>query len=147
MDNYQKYKTYRELKVRLKKALQSGFWFEATIIEYAIMEDRTRSILSHVGLHPSKLDGMSLYAKVKSLSNQIRINHPVLGKKMDEDLLERIQEWRVLRNKIVHEACYHPYDEEAVKKIAEEGSELVNQLINNSRRITNYYKKHQNESE
>lgn len=142
MDNRQKYENYKALKVRLKKALHACFWFEATIIEYAIMEDRTRSMLAHAGLHPSKLDGMSLHAKVKSLSNQVRIGHPVIANKVDEELLEKIQEWRVLRNKIVHEACYHPYDENAVKAVAEEGDELTNQLINNSRRITDYYKKH-----
>lgn len=140
MDNQQKYETYKALKVRLKKALHACFWFEATIIEYAIMEDRTKSILSHAGLHPSKLDGMSLHAKVKSLSNQIRIGHPVIAKKVDGELLDKIQEWRLLRNRIVHEACYHPYDEKSVKAIAEEGNELVNQLINNSRRVTNYYR-------
>lgn len=140
MNNQQKYETYKALKVKLKKAMHACFWFEAAIIEYAIMEDRTRSILAHASLHRSRLDGMSLHKKVKSLSNQIRIGHPVISK-MDGELLEQIQDWRVKRNKIVHEACYHPYDEEVVKEIAIEGKELADQLINNSRRITNYYKR------
>lgn len=141
MNSRQKYNTYKALKVKLKKAMNAGFWFEAVIIEYAIMEDRTRSMLAHAGLHPFKLDDMSLHRKLKSLSNQIRICHPVISMKVDGGLIEQIQTWRVQRNRIVHEACYHPYDEDAVKEIAEKGNDLVNELINNSRRVTNYYKR------
>ena len=48
--NQQKYANYTEQFRRLKKALDNGFNLEAMFIEYAIMEDRTESILRHGGL-------------------------------------------------------------------------------------------------
>ena len=46
-ENQLKYENYREQCKRLKSALNSGFNLEAMFIEYAIMEDRTDSILRH----------------------------------------------------------------------------------------------------
>lgn len=46
-ENQLKYENYREQFKRLKSALNSGFNLEAMFIEYAIMEDRTESILRH----------------------------------------------------------------------------------------------------
>ena len=50
IDNQQKYENYREPFQRLNKALANGFNLEAMFIEYAIMEDRTESILRHADL-------------------------------------------------------------------------------------------------
>ena len=46
-ENQLKYENYREQFKRLNSALHSGFNLEAMFIEYAIMEDRTESILRH----------------------------------------------------------------------------------------------------
>ena len=45
-----KYNNYHEQFKRLNKALANGFNLEAMFIEYAIMEDRTESVLRHAGL-------------------------------------------------------------------------------------------------
>ena len=49
IDNQQKYENYTEQFRRLNKALANGFNLEAMFIAYAIMEDRTESILRHAG--------------------------------------------------------------------------------------------------
>ena len=49
IDNHLKYENYKEQFRRLNKALANGFNLEAMFIEYAIMEDRTESILRHGG--------------------------------------------------------------------------------------------------
>lgn len=46
----EKYETYRAEMARLKVALQRGFYFEAMLIEYALLEDRLRSFVYHAGL-------------------------------------------------------------------------------------------------
>ena len=46
-ENQLKYENYKEQFQRLNSALKSGFNLEAMFIEYAIMEDRTESILRH----------------------------------------------------------------------------------------------------
>ena len=51
--NQQKYENYTEQFRRLKKALANGFNLEAMFIEYAIIEDRTESILRHADLWDS----------------------------------------------------------------------------------------------
>ena len=48
-ENRLKYENYREQFKRLNNALHNGFNLEAMFIEYAIMEDRTESILRHTG--------------------------------------------------------------------------------------------------
>lgn len=46
----EKYETYRNEMGRLKDAVQQGFYFEAMLIEYALLEDRLRSFVYHAGL-------------------------------------------------------------------------------------------------
>ena len=46
-ENIQKYENYKEQFKRLDRALKLGFYLEAIFIEYAIMEDRTSSILRY----------------------------------------------------------------------------------------------------
>lgn len=46
----EKYETYRAEMAHLKGALQQGFYFEAMLIEYALLEDRLRSFVYHAGL-------------------------------------------------------------------------------------------------
>ncbi len=46
----EKYETYTAEMNRLKKALKEEFYFEAMLIEYALLEDRLRSFVYHAGL-------------------------------------------------------------------------------------------------
>ena len=50
----EKYETYRAEMARLKVALQQGFYFEAMLIEYALLEDRLRSFVYHAGLQQNR---------------------------------------------------------------------------------------------
>ena len=46
-ENMQKYENYRDMNVRLKRALKGGFYLEAVFIEYGIIEDRLDSVLRY----------------------------------------------------------------------------------------------------
>lgn len=48
-NNTDKQLTYKENCAKYKKAIQEEFYFEAMLISYAMMEDRFRSFLYHIG--------------------------------------------------------------------------------------------------
>lgn len=48
-NNYDKQMTYREQLGKYKVAMEHEFYFEALLIVYAMMEDRLRSFLYHIG--------------------------------------------------------------------------------------------------
>ena len=49
-DNQDKYLTYKQWCGQHKKAMGEGFYFEAMLIDYALMEDALRSYLYHIGV-------------------------------------------------------------------------------------------------
>ena len=50
LDNRDKFLTYRQWCGRYARAMREGFYFEAMLIDYALMEDALRSYLYHVGV-------------------------------------------------------------------------------------------------
>ena len=48
-NNTDKALTYRQMKGRYNKAMKEGFYFEAIAIGYAMIEDRLRSFIYHMG--------------------------------------------------------------------------------------------------
>lgn len=48
-NNYEKQYTYKQNCIKYKKAMQEEFYFEAMLIAYAMLEDRLRSFLYHIG--------------------------------------------------------------------------------------------------
>lgn len=136
--NEQKRDNYSILKTKLKKALAAGFYFEACMIEYALIEDRTSSILSHAGVCANAYDSNKLLSnKLNSIEYQIGKGHPIISKKVEKDLMPAIKEWKDSRNDIVHRACIRKTDEDELKSIALEGKELVDKICNASKRVTN----------
>ena len=87
-----KYENYHEQCKRLNKALAAGFHLEAMFIEYALMEDRTESILRHAGMwdayvksrrgHEGSIDTKLRYI-MKLAENRASLQH----KYFDDDLL------------------------------------------------------------
>jgi len=47
-DNYDKQLTYAEQIVRYNRAIKGGFFFEALLIDYAMLEDRLKSMIYHM---------------------------------------------------------------------------------------------------
>lgn len=48
-NNNEKAYTYRQMKGRYNKAMSEKFYFEAMMIDYAMIEDRLRSFIYHIG--------------------------------------------------------------------------------------------------
>ena len=126
---------YTTLKVKLKKAVTLGFWLEACMIEYAMIEDRTSSILYYAGISSrEKAYEKQLQNKLKSIEYQIGKKHPIISKKVNSETIRQLLIWKDSRNELVHKAC-RVYDEEAAKTIAEEGRILLERINSDSRKV------------
>ena len=62
MENKKKNKVYISLMSKLNQSLKNEFYYEAIFIEYAILEDRTESILKHSNNYR---DGLTLSKKLE----------------------------------------------------------------------------------
>ena len=133
----QKHENYIQLKIDLKKAMNCHFWFEACMIEYAIIEDRTSSILSHAGVcKDAYSSSKKLSNKLNSIEYQIDKKHPIISKKVSVDTIREIKKWKDLRNDLVHRSCICIYDKEAIASIASDGKRLVDLISNDSKKVT-----------
>ena len=136
-----KQEVYATLKTRLNSALRSEFWFEACMIEYAIIEDRTSSILDKARVCKDAYLHMGLYEKLDSIKEQINEEHPIISKKVSIETINAIDSWRKQRNETVHNACNKPYNDSQLKDFALEGKELVRTISNDSQKVTRLAKK------
>ena len=70
-DNKDKQKTYAENMAKYKKAMAGEFYFEAMLIDYAMLEDRLRSFLYHIALLKSresyKADNTPVKTEIKAI--------------------------------------------------------------------------------
>lgn len=136
MSNTEKQERYALLKNKLRIAIEKKFWFEACMIEYAIMEDRTSSILYHAKVCKNSYDPKkTLTNKLCSIELQIGKKHPIISKKVDIKTIVAIKEWKDKRNDLVHKSCL-VYDEEKARDIAILGYNIVKNISNESAKVT-----------
>lgn len=136
MNNTEKQERYALLKSKLRIAIEKEFWFEACMIEYAIMEDRTSSILYHAKVCKNSYDPKkTLTNKLCSIELQIGKKHPIISKKVDIKTIVAIKEWKDKRNDLVHKSCL-VYDEEKARDIAILGYNIVKNISNESAKVT-----------
>ena len=133
IDNKQKYENYREQAKRLKSALEKGFNLEAMFIEYAILEDRTDSILRHADMWDSYLKHRkgrepNIDSKVKYIQKRAENKKDILNKYFSDDLLQRILIWKNERNRLIHTLLKQELEHNEVNELAVQGSELVKRL-------------------
>lgn len=140
ISNTEKREVYVQLKTRLKKALANGFWLEACMIEYAIIEDRTASILLHTGITDKGWE-KKLHNKLNSIEYQINKKHPIISAKVSVETIQGIKGWKDLRNEAVHRACITKYDEEVFRVLAEQGKELMDRISNDAQKVARVEKK------
>lgn len=93
--NYEKQATYAERKTQLKKAMKSGFYFESIFLEYAIMEDRTESVLRHAGgikLVNSRNQPLKLSEKITRIRSGKSFAEIFVRQRLTLELLDRVDE-------------------------------------------------------
>jgi hypothetical protein len=137
IDNQQKYENYKEQFQRLNKALANGFNLEAMFIEYAIMEDRTESILRHgnlweVYLHHRKGRGPTIDSKVKYIQKRAENKQDVMHRYFADDLLDQVLVWKEERNRLIHALLKQQFEHNEISALATQGNELVKALRSRS---------------
>lgn len=139
MKNYEKYENYKILHAKLKKALNAEFYLEATLIIYAIIEDRTNSILISLGVF--REDKYKFLAtKIRKIEN-MRVSNKSLLRIIREELLNNTKKWREKRNKIIHNLAKFDYNDEFIKEVAFEGAQLVKEFSSVARKTKAKFQK------
>lgn len=128
-DNQQKYLNYCEQMRRLKKALGNGFYLEAVFIEYAILEDRLESALTHVSTFNVSKQG-TITAKIAKLEKLCECKAGLARKYFSDELLEHIRAWKDGRNPLVHKLMKQQLTTNELDAFALEGESLVKVLKN-----------------
>lgn len=133
INNQQKHENYAEQFRRLNKALANGFNLEAMFIAYAVMEDRTESVLRHGGYWDSYLKKRkgkdpTINSKITYIQGKVISGDKLMHKYFSDDLLERILVWKDERNRLIHALLQQQLEHNEVSKIAAEGEVLVKTL-------------------
>lgn len=140
-NNIQKYQNYKEQFGRLNKALKQGFHLEAMFIEYAIIEDRSESILRHAG----KWDGYvkkqkgrfpTIDSKLKYILKQAENKKDLIHRYFSDELISRILAWKDKRNQLIHALLKQKLSSEEITQISSEGYELVKEFRNRAAKYT-----------
>ncbi len=70
-NNYEKYLTYRDQMGRYQRAIKGGFYFEALLIDYAMLEDRLMAFLYYIGAVETTFSEISIPAGISEFYEQI----------------------------------------------------------------------------
>ena len=136
-DNMQKYENYKEQFKRLKKALENGFNLEAIFIEYALMEDRTESILKHADKWEAYLknrNGRSnIDSKIKYIQKMAENKKDLSHKYFSDDVLSEILVWKDERNRLIHALLKQQLKHNEISDLAIKGNELLKVLKSKER--------------
>ena len=134
-ENQLKYENYREQFKRLNSALHSGFNLEAMFIEYAIMEDRTESILRHADKWEAYIKSRKgrepgIDSKIRYILKLAEQKKTIPNKYFSDDLLNRILIWKEDRNRLIHALLKQQLEHNEASELAAQGKQLVDELRN-----------------
>lgn len=129
-ENQLKYKNYKEQFKRLNRALANEFNLEAMFIEYAILEDRTESVLRHAGLWDAYIKSRKgrdpgIDSKIRYIKKAAENRKSILHRYFSDDLLDQILIWKDERNRLIHTLLKQNLTAEEVTTLATQGNELV----------------------
>lgn len=138
MDNYKKNEKYSDLMEKLKKSVEQEFYYESIFIIYAVLEDRTESILKHANIEIKKDNNRSLTLneKLNKISKENIFEQEYIKKHLSEDLIKQIHNWKNKRNVLIHDLVNVEYNNEEIKELAIEGYNLL-KIINNKSTLIN----------
>lgn len=140
MNNYKKNERYSDLMEKLKKAVEEEFYYEAIFIIYAVLEDRTESLLKHANIKITKDNNrnLTLNEKLNKISNENIFKQEYIKKHLTEELIKQIHNWKNKRNVLIHDLVNAEYNNEEIKELVFEGYEIVKKLNNKSTLINKY---------
>ena len=136
-ENMQKYENYKEQFKRLNRAMDQCFYLEAMFIAYAILEDRTESILRHAEkwdayIKSRKGHNATIDSKIRYIQKQAEQRKTLMNKYFSDDLLDLVLIWKEERNRMIHALMKQLLTTEELFELAEQGKMLARQLTNRS---------------
>lgn len=129
-ENRLKYNNYKEQFKRLDKALNNKFYLEAMFIAYAIMEDRTESILSYEGNEINSNSFVSINRKLKKIKQIAERKNSLPARCFSDSLIDEILEWKDERNRLMHALMKQSLTTEELEMVALKGKDLARKLAN-----------------
>ena len=142
MTNNEKRNKYANLMSKLNKATSNEYYYEAIFVEYAILEDRTSSLLKHAKIKNEDIKTHREYSVAQKLriikKNKKFSNDLYIKKHITDELIDNLFAWKTKRNDLIHDLVIAPYDNEDVKNIALEGECLIKRLNNKSKLVNNH---------
>ena len=131
--NMQKYRNYQNQFSRLDKALKAEFYLEAIFIAYAIIEDRTESILRHTGKWEAyeksrRGRNATLDSKITYIQKMAEEKKSLCNKYLADGTLQRIREWKEERNRMIHALLKQKLADDELAALAQTGSVLARNL-------------------
>ena len=131
--NQEKHENYKAQMGCLNRAIKEHFYLEALFIEYAVMEDRLESILTHAGVfRADKHD--TITKKLRRLETLYQ-SDKLARKYFSPELLQCIMDWKDNRNKYIHSLMKQVFTGEELEAIVQQGLLIVKLL---SSRSTSY---------
>lgn len=143
MENSKKKEKYAILMSKLKKATDNEYYYEAIFLEYAILEDRTESLLKHANIKYKENDEKSfkLMKKINKIRSNKEFQNEYIKKHISNELLDNIIEWKRNRDKLMHNSIALEYENNQIKDIALLGECLIKRLNNKTKLVNNYLDK------
>lgn len=143
MNNIEKKEKYANLMSKLKKATDNEYYYEAIFIEYAILEDRTESLLKHAGKRFQESNGnpFKISKKLNKLKSEKEFQTSYIRKHLTEELIEKIYEWKIERDKLMHNIINLQYKNDEIKILALNGECLVKKFNSKSQLVNKYLDK------
>ncbi len=138
VDNMEKRNRYATLMVDLKKSIENHYYYEAIFIEYAILEDRTDSLLRHAGI---KKGNYTLSQKINIIWNNKVFKDDYVKLHINKELLDLLKKWKNMRNKLIHDLVKVKYGNSEIAKVALNGYDIVKMFNNKSTLVNKYFDK------
>ena len=138
MDKYKKNEKYKDLMEKLNKSIKNEFFYEAIFIEYAILEDRTESLLRHAKINEKN---STITLKINKIKTNKIFKDKYINKHLSIELLDKIIKWKNKRNELIHDLIKTKYTNNQIESIALEGYEIVKKVNNKSTLVNKYLDK------
>ena len=128
--NLLKYENYREQFKRLDKAINNNFYLEAMFIAYAIIEDRTESILSYESNEIHSKGFVPVTKKLNRIKTIAERKGSLPARYFSDNLIDEILEWKDERNRLIHALMKQSLTTEDLQTVALKGKDLARKLAN-----------------
>ena len=114
-------------------------YYEAIFIEYAIMEERTESLLKHAGVKYDEKTKIS--QKLNKIKSNPKFENKYCKKHIPNDFVDELYKWKMERDRLIHALVKYTYDYDDLRNIALSGEVLSKKLASKSKLVNGYFDK------